>query len=118
MKFLLTVFICSVASGDCYTNPQYPKVLNNHYDYVIVDSPPVLPVSDTMVIAQATDYLFYVVRSDVTRLLSLMSGVKKLKNINKKLDGFILNDLDTSKHSYYGYYYQQNYYYSGEDKTY
>ena len=31
---------------------------------------------------------------------------------------FILNDLDTSKHSYYGYYYQQNYYYSGEDKTY
>jgi succinoglycan biosynthesis transport protein ExoP len=94
------------------------ELLNKHYDYVIVDSPPVLPVSDTMVIAQATDYLLYVTRSNVTGLLSLMSGVKKLKNINKKIDGFILNDLDTSKHSYYGYYYQQNYYYSGEDKTY
>ena len=94
------------------------ELLNKHYDYVIVDSPPVLPVSDTMVIAQATDYLLYVARSNVTGLLSLMSGVKKLKNINKKIDGFILNDLDTSKHSYYGYYYQQNYYYSGEDKTY
>lgn len=93
-------------------------LLNKHYDYVIVDSPPVLPVSDTMVIAQAADYLLYVTRSNVTGLLSLMSGVKKLKNINKKIDGFILNDLDTSKHSYYGYYYQQNYYYSGEDKTY
>ena len=94
------------------------ELLNKHYDYVIVDSPPVLPVSDTMVIAQAADYLLYVTRSNVTGLLSLMSGVKKLKNINKKIDGFILNDLDTSKHSYYGYYYQQNYYYSGEDKTY
>ena len=34
MKFILTVFICSVASGDCYTNPQYPKVLNNHYECI------------------------------------------------------------------------------------
>ena len=34
MKFLLTVFICSVASGDCYTNEQYPKVFNNHHDCI------------------------------------------------------------------------------------
>jgi len=94
------------------------QILNNKYDYVIIDSPPILPVSDTMVISQACDYNFYVTRSNFTGLLSLMSGVKKLKNISKKIDGFILNDLDTSKHSYYGYYYQQNYYYSGEDKTY
>jgi len=94
------------------------QILNNKYDYIIIDSPPILPVSDTMVIAQACDYNFYVTRSNFTGLLSLMSGVKKLKNISKKIDGFILNDLDTSKHSYYGYYYQQNYYYSGEDKTY
>src|SRR6056300_220354 len=94
------------------------QILNNKYDYVIIDSPPILPVSDTMIISQACDYNFYVTRSNFTGLLSLMSGVKKLKNIGKKIDGFILNDLDTSKHSYYGYYYQQNYYYSGEDKTY
>jgi len=34
MKFLLTVFICSVASGDCYTNEQYPKVFPNHHDCI------------------------------------------------------------------------------------
>src|SRR6056300_134126 len=94
------------------------ELLNKKYDYVIIDSPPILPVSDTLVLAQAVDYVFYVTRSNITGLLSLMSGVKKMKNINRKIDGFILNDLDTSKHSYYGYYYQQNYYYSGEDKTY
>jgi succinoglycan biosynthesis transport protein ExoP len=94
------------------------ELLNKKYDYVIIDSPPILPVSDTLVLAQAVDYVFYVARSNVTGILSLMSGVKKMKNINRKIDGFILNDLDTSKNSYYGYYYQQNYYYSGEDKTY
>ena len=94
------------------------NLLNKKYDYVIIDSPPILPVSDTLVLTQASDYTLYVTRSNVTGLLSLMSGIKKLKNINKKIDAFILNDLDTSKHSYYGYYYQQNYYYSGEDKTY
>ena len=94
------------------------NLLNKKYDYVIIDSAPILPVSDTLVLTQASDYTLYVTRSNVTGLLSLMSGIKKLKNINKKIDAFILNDLDTSKHSYYGYYYQQNYYYSGEDKTY
>ena len=34
MKFLLTVFICSVAGGDCYTNKDYPKVFNNHHDCI------------------------------------------------------------------------------------
>jgi hypothetical protein len=32
MKFLLTVFICSVTGGDCYTNPSYPKTFDNHYE--------------------------------------------------------------------------------------
>jgi hypothetical protein len=32
MKFLLTVFICSVVSGDCYTNPNYPKTFDSHYE--------------------------------------------------------------------------------------
>ena len=34
MKFLLTVFICSVAGGDCRTTEDYPKVFNDHYDCI------------------------------------------------------------------------------------
>ncbi|WP_440698036.1 GumC family protein [Candidatus Pelagibacter sp. HIMB1709] len=97
---------------------KFLDVLNKKYDYVIVDSAPILPVSDTLVLAQASDYIFYVTRSNVTGVLSLMSGIKKLKNINRNVNAFILNDLDISKNSYYGYYYQQPYYYSGEEKPY
>ena len=34
MKFLLTVYICSAISGDCYTNPDYPKLFDDHHDCV------------------------------------------------------------------------------------
>ena len=34
MKFLLTVFICSVISGECYTNKEYPKIFPDHHDCV------------------------------------------------------------------------------------
>ncbi len=34
IKFLLTVYICSAISGDCYTNPDYPKVYDDHHDCI------------------------------------------------------------------------------------
>ena len=34
MKFLLTVYICSAISGDCYTNPDYPKLFPDHHDCI------------------------------------------------------------------------------------
>ena len=32
MKFILTIFICSAVSSDCYINPQYPKTFDSHYE--------------------------------------------------------------------------------------
>jgi len=34
MKFMLTIFICSVVGNDCYTNPNYPKMFDSHYDCI------------------------------------------------------------------------------------
>tara|TARA_B100000497_G_C7552747_1_gene333912 strand:- start:399 stop:635 length:237 start_codon:yes stop_codon:yes gene_type:complete len=34
MKFLLTIFICSGISGECYTNPNYPQVYDDHHDCI------------------------------------------------------------------------------------
>ena len=107
--------------SDIVNVPKFKKfldLLKTKYDYVIVDSAPLFPVSDTLVLAQASDHIFYVTRSNVTGILSLMSGIKRLKNINRNPDALVLNDLDISKNSYYGYYYQQPYYYAGEDKPY
>ena len=31
---MLTIFICSVAGGDCYTNKEYPKMYDSHYECI------------------------------------------------------------------------------------
>jgi len=86
-------------------------VLKLEYDYVIIDSPPVQPVSDTLILAQASDYNLFVVRSETSRTLAFMSSIKKIHNVGAKIDGIIINDLDTSKDSYYNYNYNYNYNY-------
>jgi len=89
-------------------------ILKLEYDYLIIDSPPVQPVSDTLILTQSVDYNLFIVRSDYSRLLSFMSSVKKIQNVGAKIDGIVINDLDTSKDSYYYNYYNYDYssYYS------
>ena len=84
---------------------KFLDILKLEYDYVIVDSPPVQPVSDTLILTQASDYNLFVVRSEETRNASFMSSIKKIQNVGAKINGIIINDLDTSKDSYYSYYY-------------
>ena len=84
---------------------KFLDVLKMEYDYVIVDSPPVQPVSDTLILTQASDYNLFVIRSEETRTASFMSSIKKVQNVGAKINGIVINDLDTSKDSYYSYYY-------------
>ena len=84
--------------------------LKKNYDYLIIDTPPIQPVSDTLFISQATDHNFLIARSNFTKLIGIKSVLKKLNNVKVRVDGLIFNDLDTSKASYYGYYQYGGYY--------
>ncbi len=84
-------------------------VLKHEYDYLIIDSPPVQPVSDTLILTQAVDHNFFIIRSDSSKTLAFMSSIKKIQNVGAKIDGIVINDLDTSKDSYYNYNYNYNY---------
>ena len=84
-------------------------VLKQEYDYLIIDSPPVQPVSDTLILTQASDYNLFIIRSDSSKTLAFMSSIKKIQNVGAKIDGIVINDLDTSKDSYYNYNYNYNY---------
>ena len=84
-------------------------ILKVEYDYLIIDSPPVQPVSDTLILTQASDYNLFIIRSDSSKTLAFMSSMKKIQNVGAKIDGIVINDLDTSKDSYYNYNYNYNY---------
>ncbi len=85
-------------------------LLKKNYDYLIIDTPPIQPVSDTLFISQASDHNLLIVRANRTKLVGVKSVIKKLNNVKVKVDGLIFNDLDTSKASYYGYYQYGGYY--------
>ncbi|MDA7734461.1 polysaccharide biosynthesis tyrosine autokinase [Candidatus Pelagibacter sp.] len=91
--------------------------LKIEYDYVIIDSPPVQPVSDTLILAQSVDNNFFIIRADDTTTGSLMSSIKKIKSVGAKIDGIVLNDVDTSKGAYGYYNYYQNYYGKPYERT-
>lgn len=87
------------------------------YHVVIFDSPPVLAVTDSVVLATAVDGALLVVSSDQTHVQALEKATETLKGIGKTAVGVVLNNFDIRK-AYGGYYssrygnYGYGYYYS------
>ncbi|WP_198334977.1 GNVR domain-containing protein [Psychrobacter namhaensis] len=86
--------------------------LNLHYDYIVIDSPPVLAASDAMILAQHADKVLMVTRYDDSIEGQLVYAVNQMNKANIQVDGIILNDVQqglTSKYSYhYSYAYGDN----------
>jgi tyrosine-protein kinase Etk/Wzc len=105
------------------------KQLSTQYDVVLVDTPPVLAVSDTAILAPQAGTTFLVVRADVSSLGEVQEATKRLGQSGVTVKGVIFNGLDISKRRYgygygygYGYKYKrygyryQSYNYSNKDK--
>lgn len=90
------------------------NLLKSQYQYVIVDTAPLMLVTDTFLIADLADVTFYVIRSGYTEK-SLIEFAKKNIDANKiKNVGFVLNDVTKENFGYgnkYGYGYGH-----GQDK--
>ena len=110
---VITAGQVKIDMSDVVSKDQLKKffdTLKTNYDYIIIDSPPVQPVSDTLILAQAVDYNFFIIRAEETKTGSLMSSIKKIKSVGAKIDGIVLNDLDISGRGYGYYNYYQSYY--------
>ena len=110
---VITAGQVKIDMSDVVSKDQLKKffdTLKINYDYIIIDSPPVQPVSDTLILAQAVDYNFFIIRAEETKTGSLMSSIKKIKSVGAKIDGIVLNDLDVSGRGYGYYNYYQSYY--------
>jgi polysaccharide biosynthesis transport protein len=83
------------------------------YDYIIIDTAPLLPVADTFAVAAKADMVLLVVRIGVTRKRSLLRMVEMLKRVNAPLGGLIINDVSRSLDEY-SYYYGGYGYYNNE----
>lgn len=76
--------------------------LQDEFDVVIVDSPPVLPVVDSAILASYCRAVIHIVRHGYTRRGELEESVRRLRHVGAPLVGLILNCAPGSGNGYYG----------------
>ena len=79
------------------------KTLREHYDHVIIDTPPVLAVPDARVIARFADAVLYIVGWNKTHREQVREGISELRSLGVTISGVVLNQIDGRKMSRYGY---------------
>jgi succinoglycan biosynthesis transport protein ExoP len=85
------------------------KEIYNHYDYIIIDSSPVLAADDTTSLAPKIDATIFVVRLSYTSARLTKKGLELLYSRQVNVPGVILNFVDTSLPEYYYYQYSEYY---------
>lgn len=92
--------------------------LRTRYDRVMIDSPPLAPVSDALNILPLVDGIIYVIRFNTVKRKTAALNVKRLNDSNVPLYGAVLNNINTSVAGYYySHYYDRSYssYYVRDD---
>jgi len=84
------------------------------FDFILIDSPPVQRVTDSLVLSQVVDGTIVVVRAGKTTNEMLASGMKKLRDVNAHCLGFVLNGMKEGDAGG-GYYSGYNTYYAKDE---
>lgn len=124
-------FLSVITSGGLPPNPSellasekmklILKRLSDEYDIVLLDTPPVLTVTDAAALAPAMDGVVVVVKPGVTRFADLEQTLEQLQRVGGRVLGLVLNEVNP-KSRRYGYYYSRyysyySYAYKGDEKA-
>ncbi|HHP8151294.1 polysaccharide biosynthesis tyrosine autokinase [Acinetobacter baumannii] len=115
-----------ITRGKSPTNPseilssnQFKELLEqlqSQYDHIIIDTPPVLAVTDGIIISQYTDVNLIVARYAKSQMKELELTLNRFEQAGVKVNGFILNDIQRASAGYgYGYNYAYAYKAQKED---
>ncbi len=91
--------------------------LRDTYDLVVLDSAPILPVSDSRVLSRLADETVFVIRWNATPRDAVVNALKELRHYDASIAGVVLSVVDTAKQARYGYG-DGGYYYSRYSKYY
>nr|WP_183986114.1 polysaccharide biosynthesis tyrosine autokinase [Deinobacterium chartae] len=89
-------------------HPDFQSLLDRWsaaYDVVLIDTPPILALSDTLTVARRTDGILMVVESGQTSLPELERAVSNARTAGSHLLGFVFNKVSRTENAYYAYTY-------------
>jgi capsular exopolysaccharide synthesis family protein len=85
-------------------------LVRQNADYLVIDSPPLLAVTDAAVLAPRVDGVLLVIKPGATKLAAAKDAADQLRQVCANLLGVVLNDIDLSRSSYYYHKYRSYYY--------
>jgi polysaccharide biosynthesis transport protein len=92
------------------------KRLSERYDRIILDSPPIVAVTDAAILSTLVDSTVLIVKAFSTTKDVYRTGIRALADVGAQTAGTILNfvDLDKHEYKYYHYYYRRDGYYGAD----
>jgi len=84
--------------------------LREKFDFILLDSPPVMSVTDAVVLAALVDGVVMVIRGAETPIPPIQRAIQQLSDVNVRILGTALNGIDFKKGGYYYQYYYKYYY--------
>ena len=87
--------------------------LKESYDFIILDTPPIILVTDAQILAQYTDGCLLVISSGEAERDLAIKAKGLLEKVNAKILGVVINKMDSKKKGYYHYQYE----YGGKNES-
>ena len=79
------------------------KLFESVFDYIVIDTAPILSVSDTGLLASVADLNLLIIRHELTKINEIKQSINILEQLGKSFDGIIYNGYERPS-GYYGYY--------------
>lgn len=99
-------------AAEMLSSPRFSELLaqlSQKYDHIIIDTPPILAVTDGIIISQFAGVNLVVARYAKTQMKELELTVNRFEQAGSKVNGIILNDVQATVGGNYGYNYAYAY---------
>jgi capsular exopolysaccharide synthesis family protein len=100
---ILTAGVPAPNPAELLGSPRFVELLHAlgaEFDWVLLDSPPVLAVADALIAAHAASGVLFVVGAEMTRRRTAEAALQQLEAVGAKLVGVVVNRLDLDRHAY------------------
>ena len=84
------------------------KLAQEEFEWIIIDSPPLLTFTDARILSRVVDGIVFVIRSNKATRDDARKAMSFFSDISDKMLGVVINDIDLSKDKYYYQYYYRN----------
>ena len=88
------------------------QILAERYDHVLIDSPPLINVTDPVILSSMVDGVIMVVHGGKSPRTIVQRARQELLGVGAKIFGVVLNNVDMNREGYDAYYYYYNRYYT------